>query len=153
MKKELLKSIVDHLKLNVSELSQRVYIDSSELDLLAKTRPFATVRHLTAEKSAFTFSASDEQIAENFVLWIYVFCRPQSSGGYEFITLPEKVCEMLVGRDIDVKDDEGATQAYAFIPRATSSLIGESAPEADLWNYCTVIKAETTLYHAKNISW
>jgi len=127
MKINLLQAIVTQIK-TVSELSNSVFIYSPDLDLNAKTRPFAVVRSITDMEKIVTFDKAKET---DYYVWIYVY--PESNE-YKALQLPEKVRGVLFS-ELTVTID---TKTYKLLPLdvTINRLNGEAN---DLERYGSVI--------------
>jgi len=109
MKVNLLQAIVTQLK-TVTDLSNRVYLYSPDLDLNSKTRPFVVVRSITDMEKITTFAKAKET---DYYLWVYVY--PQSHE-YKALELPESVrAALFTELTVTIGEDEEAVN-YKSLP-------------------------------------
>ena len=103
LKDDILKSWVIWLRDNISEISNRCYIENIDLDLTSKTKPFITVNSISSNPLSDT---AYEKVATDFLILIKVFNDTSVNAD----TIPPKVERLINNTEISVYTYSGATQ-------------------------------------------
>lgn len=135
----LLKAIVDKVK-TVTSLASSTYLYEPNLDLGAKTQPFAVVK--TTANSEEVISFSDSIRKHEYQIWVYVY---PISNEYSALDLPKDVATVLKG-ELTVAEGTGVSEKKYYAKILDLTIERLNGDEDDLERFGSVVSFVIRFY-------